>query len=129
MYIYSTTIRLQDTDAAGVMFYSSLFRHIHDSYEDFLLDAGLSIRSLIEDRPYALPIVHAEANYLSPIKLGDQIDIQLSLKSRNLHSFTLQYILINEQAQKVATAETVHVAIDKQSGNKTDLPAILNELF
>ena len=129
MYTYSTTIRIHHTDAAGVIFFGSLFRLADDAFEDFLDDAGVSIQSIVNDETYALPIVHAEADYIAPMRLGNQIDIQLSLKSRGQHSFTLNYIFINEQSIKVATAETVHVSIDKKTGTKIDLPIELQTIF
>jgi O-succinylbenzoic acid--CoA ligase len=122
MYTYSTTIRLHDTDAAAVIYFASLFRIMHDSFEDFLDQSGLPIQSIISGKQFAMPIVHAEANYLAPIKLGDQIDIQLSLKNRGQHSFTIQYTMLNDSGKRVATGSTTHVTINVIKGNKIALP-------
>ena len=68
MYHYQTTIRLHQTDAAGVVFFSNLFVIAHDAYESFL-ESHLPLNAILSDGVYIIPIVHAEADYLLPLAL------------------------------------------------------------
>ncbi|MCA9407426.1 MAG: acyl-CoA thioesterase, partial [Candidatus Omnitrophica bacterium] len=62
MYTYQTKIKLHETDAAGLLFFSNQFKLIHDAYESLLESLGLSFQELIRNKNYFLPIVHAESD-------------------------------------------------------------------
>lgn len=122
MFNYQTTIHLHQIDAAGVMFYGHLFSLIHDSYEAFLNSKDLSLQQIINQKDYVLPIVHAEADYKKGITLGEIININLQISQLTEHSFTIAYALTNNSKAEVATAKTVHVAIDKHTGKTISVP-------
>ena len=49
MFRYSTTLKLRDTDAAGVAFFAAYFAIAHDAYESFLISQGAHLRSWLGD--------------------------------------------------------------------------------
>ena len=51
---YRFSIRLHDTDAAGVLFFAHLLRHAHDAYEAFMEQAGFGLVGLIAGMPVIL---------------------------------------------------------------------------
>lgn len=126
MYIYQRTIRLQDTDAAGVLFFANQFLLFHEAFESLFDSIGLNIAVMIKDKEYALPIVHAEADYTVPLTVGDNVEIQLTVDNVGETSFSLLTKVIKSD-QTVGTVKTVHVSIDAQSGKKIPLPAVLRE--
>ena len=122
MYIYRTKIKLHETDAAGILFFSNQFKIIHDAYESLLESIGLGFAELLRHKNYFLPIVHAESDYKLPLFVGDEIEIQVIVENVGTTSFTFAYQLLNADRKIVGTARTVHVTIDDKTRKKIPLP-------
>lgn len=123
MYTYQTKIKLHETDAAGLLFFSHQFKIIHDAYEALLEQIGFGFAELIRNQKFFLPIVHAEADYKMPLFVGDVIEIRVSVEKVGETSFTFAYRLINPKGETVGTARTVHVTMDKTTQKKIPLPS------
>lgn len=122
MFTYQNKIKLHDTDAAGILFFSHQFEMVHDAYEALLEKIGLGFAELIHHKPYFLPIVHAESDYKMPLTVGDVIEIQVKVVDVGTTSFTFAYRILNAKGELVGTAKTVHVTIDKKTRAKIPLP-------
>jgi len=122
MYTYQTKIKLHETDAAGLLFFSNQFKMIHDAYEAMLEHVGLGFAELLRKKSYFLPIVHTESDFLSPVFVGDLIEIRVSVIKLGKTSFTLAYNLYNTSQKVIGTARTVHVTTDKKTRKKIPLP-------
>ena len=127
MYTYQTKIKLHDTDAAGLLFFSHQFEMVHDAYEGLLESIGFGFAELLRNQNFFLPIVHAESDYKKPLFVGDVIEIQITVENVGETSFTFAYKLLNARQEIVGTARTVHVTIDKKSGKKIILPKLMRE--
>jgi len=121
------TIKLHDTDAAGMLFFANQFKIVHDLYEHFLADIGFDFRQRFARRDFFIPIVHAEADFLQRLEVGDTVEIGLSVAKIGKSSFTLHYRLTDLDGTPVGTAATIHVTIDPESGKKIDLPMVLRQ--
>lgn len=114
-------VALHDTDAAGVLFFAHLFRHAHDAYEAMMARIGWPLDGLIRERQLGLPLVHAEADYRRPMRHGDQVAVRVERAELAAQGFSLAYgFVIGEQ--EVATALSVHAAIDPMLGKRQPLP-------
>src|SRR5450830_659473 len=111
MYIYKTKIKLYLTDAANMIFYSNLFNLAYECYEEFLENSNFSVSKIINDGKLLIPVVHAEADYIKPMRLGDKIEIQMALNSAGKSSYKLDYDFYNAFMEKVAHAKTIHVLV------------------
>jgi len=133
MYTYQTKIKLHETDAAGLLFFSHQFKIIHDAYEALLETIGFGFPELIRNRDYFLPIVHAESDYKKPLFVGDLVEIQVRTVKVGKTSFTFAYTLLNTKKEVVGTAETVHVTINSETNKKIPIPpdmrAKIEELY
>ena len=123
MFTYQTTIKLHETDAAGLLFFSNQFKLLHDAYEALLESWGFGFAVLLLEKNYFLPIVHAESDYKAPLFVGDRITIEIKISNIGNSSFTFSYILRDENKKTVGTGKTVHVTIDKKNRTKIPLPA------
>jgi 1,4-dihydroxy-2-naphthoyl-CoA hydrolase len=112
-FVYEFRVRLHDTDAAGVLFFGHLFRHLHDAYESFMGSIGFPLAELIAPSTtaasVALPIVHAEADYSSPLHHGDTVSVGLTVAEVRTRSFALDYVLADSRGCTCARGRTVHV--------------------
>ncbi|MCO5062076.1 MAG: acyl-CoA thioesterase [Kiritimatiellae bacterium] len=127
MFTYTTTIRLHDTDAAGVIYFATQFRLAHEAYEAFMAESGTSLSALLKKGSFALPIVHAEANYSSPLRLGDTVTIKLRLQRLGKTSFTL-VSRFSANGKPTGYVTTTHVAVSRSTGHKLLLPAALKKI-
>ena len=129
---YSRTIRLMDTDAAGVIYFASLLSICHEAYEDRLLQSGINLKTFFRNTEMALPIVHGEIDFFQPLFCGDRIEIQLIPNVINEHSFEINYQIFLAQSfeKKIAQGKTKHVCINPLSRQKISLPdPIRNGIF
>jgi len=127
LYEYETTVKLHDTDAAGLLFFGHQFRIAHDAYQAYLESCGFSFGKVLDEGKMLIPLVHAEANYLEPLTVGDKLIIELTTSIISEHSFTLNYDLRLPDATLVGTVRTVHVTVDRKSRQKIPLPKQLRQ--
>ena len=116
------TVGLADTDAAGVLFYGHLFRHAHDAFEAFMARCGHPVPEIVAAGEWGLPIAHAKADYLRPMRHGEAITVELTVRELGEHSFRLGYRFRGPGGTLRARAETVHVATGRADGATRPLP-------
>jgi 1,4-dihydroxy-2-naphthoyl-CoA hydrolase len=122
MHRFETTIRLQHTDAAGVVFFARYFELAHAAYEDLLDAIGHGFPPDLGSVSILYPIVHAESDYRAMLRLGDHLRIEVTVPKVKSRSFSLAYRFVRADGEEVATLGTVHVAVDKAAGKSTRLP-------
>ena len=127
MFTYKITVKMYDTDAAGILFFGNQFKWVHEAYEEFLESINFSFSDILKT-DFFVPIVHAEADYKAPLSVGDRITIQVKIDKIGQSSFTITYnILDTNKHVTVGTAKTVHVTVDKQTRKKIAIPTKLRE--
>lgn len=126
---YLRRIYLSDTDAAGVVYFAKGLEICHQAYEESLTQGGISLKQMIEEGKTALPIVHAEIDFLRPLCCGDQIQISLVASLIDEREFAIAYQIspIDNLEQILAKAQTRHVCINPQIRQRIDLPVIILE--
>jgi 1,4-dihydroxy-2-naphthoyl-CoA hydrolase len=129
-FLYQRTVRFQDTDAAGVVYFANTLAMCHEAYEASLIAARIEVRQFFragggsEGKAIAFPIVHAEADYLRPAFCGDRHEIQLTPTLQSDHAFEIQYVIyeVDHPEQPISKALTRHVCIDPISRQRQPLP-------
>lgn len=127
MFTYQTRVKLHDTDAAGLLFYSSIFNIIHDAYEAFLDSHDLNIGKILKEKIYMLPIVRAEADYKLKQTVGDEMTIILTCEKVGKSSYTINYKILNSENEIACTAKTVNVVLEYNTKEITAIPQKLRE--
>ncbi|KUO63696.1 hypothetical protein APF79_00375 [bacterium BRH_c32] len=82
-------------------------------------------RDYFKDSEYLLPIINAEATYIKPIKVADELTVNMSVTQLKDSSFELTYSFYKDNAI-LAKAKTVHVCVNKEKFEKTSIPEELN---
>ncbi len=70
---------------------------------------------------FVVPIIKSTADYLKPLKYGDEITIEVSATELRESSFELNYKCSNQAGDVCAEVSTVHVLIDKKTWQKKEL--------
>ena len=127
MYRIDATIKLPDTDAAGILFYSNYFRLAHEAYEEFLDNIDFGLPYILSDAEILLLIAHAEADYKSSLRLGDDYTIAIRVEKIGRTSFDLRYRFLDDTGELAASLKTVHVSVSKETEKPVELPDALKK--
>lgn len=128
MFSYKTKIKLHQTDAAGVLFFADFFTIAHDCYEEFL-SQEITTKQILHDQPFIIPVVHAEANYILPLTLSEQIEVRMTHSGSSESSFNLEYQIISERGEIAAEVKTVHAVVNKKTKSKVIIPELIQNLL
>jgi acyl-CoA thioesterase FadM len=112
--VHRHVVRLREVDAAGIAFFGRIFEIAHDAWEAVVREAGHPMATITSSAPWRLPLVHASADFASPLRLGDEIDVTVRLTTVGVSSVALHFEL-HRGAVLLATVHTVHVCVDAQS--------------
>jgi 1,4-dihydroxy-2-naphthoyl-CoA hydrolase len=123
-FAYHRTIRLSDTDAAGVVYFANVMQICHEAYEESLANAKINLNQFLNNSSIALPIVHASVDFFRPLVCGDRIVISLETKQLSDNEFAIDYSIVREDDlnRVVATAKTRHVCINTGDRKRINLP-------
>lgn len=115
---------MHDTDMAGIIFFAKQFRYVHDALEELMFALGISLDKLFHEDHFVFVIVHAEADYLAPLRVGDDLELHVAVEKIGSSSFTIAYEIFRiKDRLLVGTAKTVHVTLDSKTRTKIPLPA------
>lgn len=128
-FTYTRTVRFQDTDAAGVVYFANVLAMSHEAYEASLAASGVNLRAFFSDREVAFPIIHASVDFYRPLFAGDRLTIQLTPKQVAGDEFEIAYQVFSGEVagRSAAKALTKHVCIDAVTRTKKPLPEDLRQ--
>lgn len=89
MFMCERKIFLKDTDVTGVIYFGALLQYALEAFEVFLHEKDFKLADMFS-KGHLFPVVHAEADYKAPLRVGDGITIKLFLSHLGQKSFTLE---------------------------------------
>lgn len=133
-FTYLRTVRFQDTDAAGVVYFANVLSMCHESYEASLMAAGIDLNTFFRAESAAFPIVHAEIDYAQPMFCGEEYMISVTPTLLSPDKFENRYQIrtaaLDSEAGEpsitatlVAQAATLHLCIDPKTRKRRLLPS------
>ncbi len=129
LFQYQHSVRLHETDGAGILFYGQVFTLAHNAHEALLERHGLPLNQLLRDHPFTMVVAHTEADYIEPIRLSETLTLSLHAANIGETSFTLRADINGEEQQPKAVVTTVYVTIDKHHQRSIPLPAPISQLL
>lgn len=127
MFLAKNKVRMHDTDMAGILYFPRQFRFIHDAWEDLMETENLNFDVLFNRENFIFVVVHAEADYLSPLRVGDELDVKVRVAHIGTTSFTIAYQIFKKNGSLTGTGKTVHVTLDNPTRQKIPVPKILRD--
>ena len=124
--IVKRKVRFGDCDSAGVIHFHNLLRWSHESWEESMDIYGIPCQDIFPDLSsiktnIIFPIINCEANFFSPIKIGDFLKIKILPKKISNHLFQVNTFFLHNEA-KVAEGKIIHCSLDAYSKAKVQLP-------
>ncbi|WP_373536080.1 acyl-CoA thioesterase [Microcoleus sp.] len=122
-FTYTRTVRFQDTDAAGVVYFANVLAMCHEAYEASLAASGINLKEFFSNPQAALPVIHATVDFYRPMFAGDRLIIQLTPKQVAGDEFEIAYQVFSVEVagRSAAKALTKHVCIDAVTRTKKQL--------
>ena len=114
-------VRFQDVDAAQIVFYPRVLEYFSDAYVAMLLAGGFDLPGELA-LGSLLPLVHAEADYLKPLRFGDATHVEVARVRLGETSFTVGYRVRLASGRAAAIGQTVHVCLDRASFRPQAIP-------
>jgi YbgC/YbaW family acyl-CoA thioester hydrolase len=114
-------VRFGETDPAGIVYFSRFYEYAHEAFEDMLEAGGFAIDRFFESE-YGMPLVHSEANYKIPSKLGDLLRLDLEVDKIGNRSFRYSVGIHGEDGALRATVVMTHAIIDLQTRTTRGVP-------
>lgn len=126
-FAYARTVRFQDTDAAGVVYFANVLAMCHEAYEASLAATEIDLKAFFSNPAIAIPIAHAEVDFFRPLFCGDQLQIQLMPQLLSAQEFIINYQVFSAEMsdRALCKAQTRHVCIDPTARARQDLPAMM----
>jgi 1,4-dihydroxy-2-naphthoyl-CoA hydrolase len=126
-FTYSRTIRLADTDAAGVVYFARTLSLCHEAYEHALEQAGVILADLLGGKDVIVPISKSEAEYLRPLRAGDKVRIELTAELLTAESFAVRYDVfrLGKPDKLCARVRTEHVCSSLAKRERVAIPTAL----
>ena len=124
--ILKRKVRFGDCDSGGVIHFHNLLKWAHESWEESMEIYGIPYQDIFPDlserkNKIIFPIVNCEANYFSPIKIGNLLQIKIIPKKINNHLFQVNTFFSRNET-KVAEGKVIHCTLDFDSKKKVKLP-------
>lgn len=129
MFIARNQVRMHDTDMAGILYFARQFRFAHDTLEDFVESLGYTFDQVFHRENFVFVIVHAEADYLTTLRVGDKLEVHLTIERIGETSFTVAYDIFKLDKTLVGRVKTVHVTLNSKTREKIPLPPFFRKLL
>jgi len=126
MFFSDYKIKFGQCDPGGILYFTALFDLAHWVYEDMLLES-LPENNYFNHDQIVIPLVHAEADYISPLKLHQKVTVRLTVGEIKTTSYQLITEFYDQSEILSAKVKTVHVCVNKDSFDKTEIPDDLRE--
>ena len=123
MIVHDRTVRFEDIDAAGIVFFARFSNYCHDAMERFFDDLPGGYAELIMGRKVGFPAVHVDLDFTAPLRYGDVARIEGNVTKLGTTSCHFHFRITRARdGALVATAKHVHVCSELATMTKLPLP-------
>ena len=111
----SVTIRFEDADPAGIVFYPRAIALAHGVVEDLIRQTELGWHGWFENHGLASPVRHAEADFHAPMRAGETLRARAWVEKLGETSGTFAVEFLGKEGETRARVRTVHVLVDRKT--------------
>jgi len=119
-HIWPIRVYYEDTDLAGIVYYANYLRFIERARSEMVREAGID-QVEMKARGLVFAVRRVEADYLSPAKYDDQIEVRTALDRVKGASFDMPQEVWRDDT--LLFKARVSVVVLNTAGRATRLPA------
>ncbi|MCB9665688.1 MAG: acyl-CoA thioesterase [Alphaproteobacteria bacterium] len=98
-----------ETDAAGIVHFSRFFVWMEDAEHALLRSFGQPVHLFDDEGERLFPRVHAEADYLRPLRFDEEAAVEVWIDRRSTRSVTYRFAIRRPEGALAAVGRTVVV--------------------
>jgi YbgC/YbaW family acyl-CoA thioester hydrolase len=115
--------RFGDIDHAGIAYYPALLHYFHCAFEDWWAEElGYPYATLLVVDQVGFPAVSIKADFLSPIRYGDEPEVAVAPRRIGRTSVTFGFWMSTPRARPACRADITTVAVDMRTMQKLPVP-------
>lgn len=123
----NVTIRFDDADPAGVVFYPRALALAHAVVENLIRTSALGWHAWFASPTHAAPLRHAEADFLRPMYPAEIFTARATVEQLGTTSLTFLVEFTDASGNLAARIRTTHVLVDKATGQPVPLTTPIRE--
>ena len=128
-FVYGATVRFAEVDPAQVMYFSRVYELAHEAFEELMTAVGYPPSAVFTHNKWGMPLVHTEADYRRPWRLGEKIAIHASLAEVGGKSIAFEYSLVDEAGEARTRVGMRHVFVSLETFEAcTPPPDVIDKL-
>jgi 4-hydroxybenzoyl-CoA thioesterase len=119
-----------DIDYAGIVYYPRFLHYFHLAMEEFFGAAlGMEYPQVLIQHRIGFPTVHLETDFAKPLKYGDELEVEVTIKNVGRSSITWGYKVfrITEPETVIVKGWNVTVTVNLDTFEKLETPDWLKE--
>lgn len=124
-------VEFSETDMAGIVHYANFFRYMETAEHAFYRSLGFSVVLDQFEPPLGFPRVHAECDYLKPLRFEDVVEVHLLVREKKAKSLSYLFRFRNlsaDPAIEVARGILTVVCVAHRRDGKMSAVPIPKEL-
>ncbi|MBU3665142.1 MAG: acyl-CoA thioesterase [Chthoniobacterales bacterium] len=128
-YDTEITVRFEDADPAGVVFYPRALALAHAAVEEMIRRSALGWEEWFASKTHAAPLRRAEADFFLPMRAGERFTARASVEKIGDTSVEFSVAFANSRDEVAAKIRTVHVLVDSSTGRPKPLADAMRAAF
>ena len=115
-------VTMESVDAVGIVFFGAYWNWFQSTFEGFIAAlSGSSWREVLASG-LAMPVVHAEVDYKKPLRLSEEVVVEMRLDGVGSRSVHFHAEFQNDSGELVAEARTVNVVVGTDGMSQVEMP-------
>lgn len=128
VFTYRKKIRFAHTDPAGIVFYPRYFEMVNETIEEWFSVVGFPFADMHLKQKLGVPLVHMEADFFRPGRIGDEIEFSLQVLKIGTASFELE-ITASREGESCLKIKGILACMDLEKEKSTLLPESLRAVL
>jgi acyl-CoA thioester hydrolase len=121
-------VYFEDTDAGGVVYHANYLNFCERGRTELLRACGYTNQSIIQKEGVIFVVAHITADYIKPLFLEDEIEVETTLARAKNTSMIMNQIIRRDDGI-VFNAEVTLVCVNKETVKPTRIPGDVREAF
>lgn len=120
-HTFSLRVYYEDTDFGGIVYYANYLKFIERARSEWVRSLGLDQKTLKSERGVVFAVRHLEADYISPAKFDDILEVVT-----DVHLSSAARLVLNQEVLRgkdVLFRARVTLIAMRDTGKPTRLPA------
>ena len=114
-------VRFGDEDHAQIVYYPRFFHFFHVAMEELFEAGGFPFRTMFDRDRLGFPAVKIECEFQTPLRMGDEVDVEATVPKVGTKSVTFRYRVLREEVE-AAVATITCVCTDMTTFSSRAIP-------